>query len=122
MKSLMTAALAATLFSIGFNVAAQSNPMPTAVPKAGTVTRDEMARKDGTAPASAADQSTVMRRDMVMGMGMTPTMRRDSMKAMDANGDGMISKDEYMKWHEARFDRMSTSAMITMKDLEDVNK
>jgi len=122
MKTLMTAVITATLFGSGLNAAAQTAPMPANAPKPGTVTRDEMTRKDGTPPASAADQSMVMRKDMLMGMGMTPTLRRGSMKAMDANGDGMISKDEYMKWHEVRFDRMSKSAMISMKDLDDINK
>ncbi|MFC6520546.1 hypothetical protein ACFQAT_13000 [Undibacterium arcticum] len=28
------------------------------------------------------------------------------LKKMDTNGDGMVSKDEYMKYHEARYDAM----------------
>ena len=42
-----------------------------------------------------------------------PMMHKDSdakhaamMKDMDANGDGMISKEEFMKFHEKMFDAM----------------
>ena len=37
--------------------------------------------------------------DMKDHMGM-------NMKGLDANGDGMISKEEFMRFHEAMFDRM----------------
>ena len=45
------------------------------------------------------------------GMGM-------EMKSMDSNGDGMISKEEFMKYHEAKFDSMKNSAgMLDMKTM-----
>lgn len=42
------------------------------------------------------------------------------MKQMDANGDGMISKVEFMKFHEQMFAKMkkNKSGMIDMKDME----
>lgn len=42
------------------------------------------------------------------------------MKMMDANGDGMISKDEFMKYHEMMFDKMkkNNSGMVDLKDME----
>ena len=42
------------------------------------------------------------------------------MKAMDTNGDGMISKDEFMKAHEAMWDKMkkNSKGMVDMKDME----
>lgn len=41
-----------------------------------------------------------------------------SMKTMDGNGDGLVSKDEFMKSHEAMFDAMKTKdGMIDMKNM-----
>ncbi|MEO6688463.1 MAG: hypothetical protein ABIN56_05065 [Dokdonella sp.] len=47
-------------------------------------------------------------------------MMHEGMKGMDANGDGMISKDEFMKFHEAKFDKMpkNKDGMVMMKDME----
>jgi hypothetical protein len=41
-------------------------------------------------------------------------------KMMDTNGDGMISKDEFMKFHEMMFDKMkkNSAGMVAMKDME----
>lgn len=43
-----------------------------------------------------------------------------NMKAMDTNGDGMISKDEFMRAHEMKWDKMkkNASGMVDMKDME----
>ena len=40
-------------------------------------------------------------------------------KMMDTNRDGMISKEEFMTYHEAMFDRMKKNAngMVMMKDM-----
>ncbi len=42
------------------------------------------------------------------------------MKAMDANHDGMISKKEFMKFHEEMWAKMkkNKSGMVEMKDME----
>lgn len=42
------------------------------------------------------------------------------MKAMDTNGDGMISKDEFMKGHEAMWDKMKKDGkgMVSLKEME----
>ena len=42
------------------------------------------------------------------------------MKAMDTNGDGMISKDEFMRAHEMKWDKMkkNSAGMVDMKDME----
>jgi hypothetical protein len=40
------------------------------------------------------------------------------MQKMDANGDGVISKDEFMKAHEMMFERMKNrDGVIDMKDM-----
>ena len=67
-----------------------------------------------TASAVAMDDmkdSKMMHKKDSMGMDM---------KAMDANGDGMISKDEFMKSHEAMWDKMKKNdkGMVDMKDMK----
>lgn len=53
-------------------------------------------------------------RDMSSGHGMMGSM----MMKMDTNGDGMLSKDEFMKGHEAMFERMKgPNGMISLKDI-----
>lgn len=42
------------------------------------------------------------------------------MKKYDTNGDGMLSKDEFMKMHEAMFKRMKgANGMVTMNNIRD---
>ena len=42
------------------------------------------------------------------------------MKMMDTNGDGMISKDEFIKHHEIMYDKMkkSSNGMVSVKDMQ----
>lgn len=51
------------------------------------------------------------------GMAMKDGMR---MKMMDTNGDGMISKDEFIKHHEMMYDKMkkSSDGMVSVKDMQ----
>ncbi|MEP6609401.1 MAG: EF-hand domain-containing protein [Burkholderiaceae bacterium] len=52
---------------------------------------------------------------------MTPSATQYSIdyKAMDANGDGMISRDEYMRYYGTRYDRMKRNdkGMVMMNDM-----
>jgi len=43
-----------------------------------------------------------------------------NMKTMDTNGDGMISKDEFMKFHEMMWDKMKKDAngMVSVKEMQ----
>jgi len=62
--------------------------------------------------------------------GMSSSQNMGSMKSrhgmmggmmmqMDTNGDGMLSKEEFMKGHEAMFDRMKgPNGMISLRDME----
>ena len=45
--------------------------------------------------------------------------KKMDMKMVDANGDGMISKDEFMKHHEMMYEKMkkNKSGMVDMKDM-----
>ena len=51
------------------------------------------------------------------GMAMKDGM---GMKMMDTNGDGMISKDEFIKHHEMMYDKMkkSSNGMVSVKDMQ----
>ena len=44
----------------------------------------------------------------------------DRMQMMDSNGDGMISKDEFMKYHEKMFDSLKKNqdGMVDIKDMK----
>ena len=46
------------------------------------------------------------------------------MKTMDANGDGMISKSEYMNHQTMQWEKMSKnkSGMVSVKDMEMMHK
>lgn len=52
-------------------------------------------------------------------MNKNMDMKMD-MKMMDTNGDGMISKDEFMKYHEMMYDKMkkNKAGMVDMKEME----
>lgn len=59
-----------------------------------------------------ASASAVAMDDMKMGMKM-------DMKMMDANGDGVISKEEFMRHHEMMYDKMkkNKSGTVDLKDM-----
>jgi len=41
------------------------------------------------------------------------------MKMMDTNNDGMVSKNEFMTYHEQKFDKMKqTDGMVSIKDMQ----
>lgn len=45
------------------------------------------------------------------------------MKMMDKDGDGMISRSEFMSAHEMMFDHMKNSQdMISVKDMQNMKK
>ena len=59
----------------------------------------------------------------ILAVAAASAMAADSMgmdmKAMDTNKDGMVSKDEYMKYHEAMWMKMKKGkdGMVDMKDV-----
>lgn len=50
--------------------------------------------------------------------------RKMDPKMMDTNGDGMISRDEFMRHHEAMWDKMkkNSSGMVDVKDMQMMHK
>lgn len=44
------------------------------------------------------------------------------MQGIDANGDGKITKEEFMRYHEAMFDKMKNQeGVIDMKDMKSMH-
>jgi hypothetical protein len=56
--------------------------------------------------------------------GMKHDGMHSGMAAMDTNGDGMISKDEFMNFHQAQWDKMpkNKDGMVIMKDMEKMHR
>ena len=71
---------------------------------------------------SATAQDTMKKPgSMKEGMAMKDDMgMKMDMKMMDTNGDGMISKEEFMKYHESMYDKMKkgSNGMVSMKEME----
>ena len=68
--------------------------------------------------SGCAQDSMMMRQGSMQGAaGMKGGM---DMKMMDTNNDAMISKEEFMKHHEAMYDKMKkgSSGMISVKDMQ----
>ena len=82
--------------------------------------RDEMPVKDGMKDSMPVSDGMKDKAKGGMNMGMGMKM---NLKMMDTNGDGMISKDEFMKYHEAMYDKMKKDAngMVSLKDMQMMN-
>ena len=68
--------------------------------------------------SGCAPDSMMMRQGSMQGSaGMKSGM---DMKMMDTNNDAMISKDEFMKHHEAMYDKMKkgSNGMVSVKDMQ----
>ena len=67
--------------------------------------------QDGMQPQGSMNDGMAMKE----GKGM-----KTEMKMMDTNGDGMISKDEFIKHHEMMYDKMkkSSNGMVSVKDMQ----
>lgn len=53
-------------------------------------------------------------------MATKESMKEMRMKGMDTNNDGMISKEEFMKYHESMWNKMkkNQAGMAMMEDVE----
>jgi len=82
--------------------------------------KDEMPVKDGMKDNMPISDGMKGKAKGGMNMGMNMKM---NLKMMDTNGDGMVSKVEFMKYHEAMYDKMKKDAngMVSLKDMEMMN-
>ena len=70
------------------------------------------------ASLSGCAQDGMMKQDpMKGGMAMKDGM---GMKMMDVNNEGMIAKEEFMKYHESMYDKMKkgSNGMVSIKDMQ----
>lgn len=74
-----------------------------------------MAQSAGTKPMM--ESGTMTNSDGAMRMG--GRMQNMDMKLMDSNGDGMVSRAEFVKYHETVYDGMKkgSNGMISVKDM-----
>ena len=82
------------------------------------------ATESGGKPAAKAQMKTDAKTGMPMASGGTMGMGMD-MKAMDTNGDGMISKREFDQYHAKMWKKMMVkgkNGMISMSDMEAMMK
>jgi hypothetical protein len=70
-----------------------------------------MAAENPFNAAAASDGYTLAAADTPSkcGGGMNPDKRGCKMMQMDSNGDGKVSKDEFMQGHAAKFEKMDSN-------------
>jgi hypothetical protein len=129
MKNLLSSTLVASMCALAGASAAQTSTTPAAT---GTQTREQADRKGAPPPATTGTGATA---GTSGGMSATPSgppkantatrteeqaARNDGdptsiydrkgmgamLKRMDANRDGMVSREEYMQFHEGVYQRM----------------
>jgi len=114
MKQLICSLFAATLVLSAHSVLAATNTSNTDDASAlGTSATPQIVQQNKTTDSVPNNKS----------MSKKSRMHKKSasdadMKMMDANGDGLISKDEYMNYYEQQFGSMKqTDGMVNMKDM-----
>ena len=107
MKNLMSIALMATLSGAGMAALAQA-PTPTPAPAQQTAPKQTAPQ---TAPKQAAPAATASSKEAQQSQLVALT-------AMDANLDGLVSKQEYMSHYEGVYGKMKkdSAGMISLKD------
>ena len=76
-----------------------------------------LAVQDDAKTATQKKDATLAQQGMPMSKNAGMTM---DMKAMDVNSDGMVSKDEFMSYHEGMYEKMKKgqNGMVSIKDME----
>jgi hypothetical protein len=130
MKNLLSSTLVASMCALAGVSVAQTSTTPAAT---GTQTREQADRKGAPPPATSGTTTTTTTGGSSMGATSSgqpkantatrteeqaarndgdPTSIYDRkgmgamLKRMDANSDGMVSRDEYMQFHEGVYQRM----------------
>ena len=96
-------------------IAALASASAMAQAPAGTTMRTPQEANAATSGGAAAAKGEMNKDAKAMGSG-----RAANWKAMDANGDGMISQEEYMAYHGGNWKKMKMTKdnMISMQDME----
>ena len=113
MKKILFAISAVACLST-INVASAQIGTPGANPAMGAeMKHDQTTSTIGDTSGSKVEPTTPMKQKRAMHKGGM------EMKSMDTNKDGMISKEEFMAFHEAKFDAMKKNkdGMVDVKDM-----
>ena len=96
-------------------VAAIASASAFAQAPAGTVMRPSAESNPSKSGGMPAEKAETKKDAKAMGSGPSANW-----KAMDANGDGMISQEEYMAYHTNNWKKMKMTKgnMISMQDME----
>jgi hypothetical protein len=74
---------------------------------------------DEKRPGGGMMSKGTMSRGMMGNMMMENMMMGNMMKKTDTNGDGLLSKDEFMKSHEAMFDKLKNKdGVVDLKAMQ----
>ncbi|MEO5672901.1 MAG: hypothetical protein ABIR26_19605 [Ramlibacter sp.] len=108
MKSFYLIAIAA----VASASAIAQTPMPSPTGAAPRTTQESNAAKSGGMAADTAQSKTDAK-----SMGTGPSA---NWKTMDANGDGMISQEEYMAYHGGMWKKMKMTKgkMVSVDDMQ----
>lgn len=113
MNKFISTIFAATIMLCSYSVIAATTPSNTDDASAlGTSDTPQVVNQDKTT-TNKTNHKPMMHKNRMHHSNM-------DMKAMDTNGDGMISKDEYMAYNETSYGKMKqTNGMVSTKDMED---
>lgn len=111
MKNLMSIGLMAALSGAGMAALAQA-PKPTAAPAPAPTQQTATSPQSPSVPAAkAAPPATASSKEAV-----NPLVE---LQAMDANRDGLVSRQEYMSHYEGMYGKIKkdSAGMISLKDM-----
>lgn len=115
LTTLMVAALSLNAYS---TLAADQTKTNTEDAQEGLVQDDALNNSSGASSSSTGSSTSGKKHSGSMKHKSGKSAHNMDYKMMDTNGDGMISKEEYMSHHEMAYGKMKqTNGGVSMKDM-----